>query len=122
MYKQITNFVIISILALLVFVGQVSASPNANTTLSLDLISNGGVGNRIDDGVTSGNVSGRGTKIAVEVFAKGVTTSLVGVKIEFEFDASVLKFGVTSFRMLLPNSMRPKQQRMMFVSQPVAFH
>ena len=33
----------------------------------------------------------QGTKIAVEIFAKGVTTPLVGVKIEFEFDASVLK-------------------------------
>ena len=30
--------------------------------------------------------------------------------------------GVAPLRMLLPNSMRPKQQRMMFVSQPVAFH
>lgn len=91
MYKQITNFVIISILALLVFAGQISAGPNSNATLSLDLIPNGEAGNRIDNGITSGNVSGRGTKIAVEVFAKGVTTSLVGVKIEFDFDASVLK-------------------------------
>ena len=30
--------------------------------------------------------------------------------------------GVTPLRMLLPNSMRPKQRRLMFVSQPVAFH
>ena len=92
MYKQITNFASIAMLALLVVVGQVSAGPNSNATLLLDLISDGGTGNRIDNGVTSGNVSGRGTKIAVEVFARGVTTSLAGVKVEFNFDASVLKF------------------------------
>ena len=92
MYKWSTNFAIISILVLQVFAGQASAGRNANATLSLDLIPYGGMGNQVDNGVTSGDVSGRGTKIAVEVFAKGVTTSLVGVKIEFEFDASVLNF------------------------------
>ena len=39
-YKWITNFVVTAIFALLVFVGQASAGPNA--ILSLDLISNGG--------------------------------------------------------------------------------
>ena len=92
MCKLITIFAIIAILALLVFAGQASAGSNANATLSLDLILDGGAGNQIDDGVTSGTVSGRDTKIAIEVFAKGVATSLVGVKIEFEFDASVLTF------------------------------
>lgn len=92
MYKWITNFAIITFFALLIFVGQASAGPNSNAILSLDLIPNGGAGNRIDNGITSGNVFGRGTKIAVEVFAKGVATSLVGVKVEFEFDASVLTF------------------------------
>ena len=65
---------------------------NANAVVSLDLIVDGGAGNQIDDGVLSGAVSGQGTKIAVEVFAKGVVTSLFGVKIEFDFDSSVLKF------------------------------
>ena len=51
---------------------------NANAVLSLDLIADGGAGNRRDDGVTAGTVSGRGATIAVEVFATGVTTSLVG--------------------------------------------
>ena len=45
----------------------------------------------MDDGVTSGTVSGQGTKIAVEVFAKGVTTSLMGVQITFDFKAEELK-------------------------------
>ena len=60
---------------------KIAAGPNANAVLSLDLIADGGAGNQIDDGVTSGTVSGQGTKIAVEVFAKGVTTSLAGVQI-----------------------------------------
>ena len=90
MFKKGIPF--ITTLALLVFVAQAPAGPNANAVLSLDLIADGETGNQIDDGVTAGIVSGQGTKIAVEVFAKGVTTPLVGVKIEFEFDTSVLKF------------------------------
>lgn len=78
-------------LAFLAFAGQASAGPNANATVTIDLITDGGAGNQMDDGVHSGNVSGEGTKIAVEVFAKGVTTSLVGVKIEFDFKAEELK-------------------------------
>ena len=72
--------------------GKAAAGPNANTVLSLDLIADGGAGNERDDGVTSGTVSGQGTKIAVEVFAKGVTTPLLGVRIVFDFDVSVLTY------------------------------
>lgn len=86
------GFLFFIALVLPVLMGQVSASSNVNATLSLDLIPNGGAGNQRDDGVTSGTVSSRGTKIAVEVFANGVTTPLVGLKVEFDFDASVLKF------------------------------
>ena len=68
------------------------AGANANATLSLDLIPNGGAGNQRNDGVTSGTVSGRGTKIAIEVFATGVTTSLTGMQLRFDFDASLLTF------------------------------
>ena len=82
----------ITALALLVFAGQASAGPNANAMLSLDLIPDGGAGNQTDDGVTSGTVSGQGTKIAVEIFAKGVTTPLAGVVITFNFDPAVLTF------------------------------
>ena len=77
---------------LIVAVPHVFAGANANAVVSLDWILDGGAGNQTDDGVHSGNVSGQGTKIAVEVFAQGVTTSLIGVKIEFDFDAAVLKF------------------------------
>ena len=60
--------------------------------MSLDLIPGGGAGNGTDDGITSGTVSGRGTTIAVEVFATGVRTSLAGVILKFDFDASLLSF------------------------------
>ena len=52
----------------------------------------GGAGNQRDDGVTTGTVSGQGTTIAIEVFATGVTTSLRGVVLKFEFDASLLSY------------------------------
>ena len=80
--------------AILVFASavQTSAGPNANAVVSLDLIADGGAGNRTDDGITSGVVSGQGTTIAVEIFATGVGTSLLGMVIEFDFDVSVLSF------------------------------
>ena len=42
--------------------------------------------------ITSGVVSGQGTTIAIEIFATGVRTSLLGMVIEFDFDASLLSF------------------------------
>ena len=71
---------------------KIATGANANAVLSLDLIADGGSGNQRDDGVTTGTVSGQGTTIAVEVFAKGVTTSLRGVILKFEFDASLLSY------------------------------
>ena len=71
---------------------KIALGPNANATVTIDLITDGGSGNQMDDGVTSGTVSGQGTKIAVEVFAKGVTTSLIGVQITFDFKSEELKF------------------------------
>ena len=80
------------VLALGLFTDSVFAGPNANALLSLDLITDGGAGNRMDDGVISGTVSGKGNTIAIEVFATGVNTSLVGVVLRFDFDASLLAF------------------------------
>ncbi len=71
---------------------KIALGNNANAVLSLDLIADGGAGNRRDDGVTTGAVSGRGTTIAVEVFATGVRTTLAGVRIRFDFDASLLSY------------------------------
>lgn len=87
------EFLFIIPLILMAFMGRASAGPNANATLSLDLIPDGGSGNQTDDGVTSGTVSGQGTKIAIEVFARGVTTPLAGMVITFAFDPAILTFG-----------------------------
>ena len=73
------SLLLIAVLGLLVIAGPAYAGPNANAVLSLDLIPGGGAGNRTDDGVASGTVSGRGTTIAVEVFATAVRTSLIGI-------------------------------------------
>ncbi len=78
-----------------VTMNSVLAGPNANATLSLDLIADGGLGNQRDDGVTSDVVIGAGTKIAVEVFATGVTTSLKTVYIQFALDKSILQYSGT---------------------------
>ena len=69
-----------------------SADANGNAALSFDLIPDGGAGNRIDDGVTSGAVSGRGQTIAFEVFATGVNTQLIGFVLKLDFDDSLLAF------------------------------
>ena len=64
----------------------------ANAVLSLDLIPDGGAGNQVNDGVTSGTVTGKGTKIAVEVFATGIKTALFGLRVRFDFDPSLLAY------------------------------
>ncbi len=74
------------------YAAKVALGNNANAILSLDLIADGGAGNRRDDGVTTGAVSGRGTTIALEVFATGVTTTLRGLILRFDFDASLVSF------------------------------
>ena len=67
---------------------KIVAGANANAVLSLDLVASGEAGNQRDDGVTTGTVSGQGTTIAIEVFATGVRTSLIGFTIEFDLDPS----------------------------------
>ena len=82
----------LAVVAVLAMHHPVAAGPNANVGLSLDLIANAGAGNQRNDGVTSGTVSGRGTPIAIEVFATGVTTPLVGMQLRFDFNATLLTF------------------------------
>ena len=99
------RFLFSAVLALLVFVGQAAAGSNANAVVSLDLIVDGGAGNQADDGVTSGTVSGQGTKIAVEVFATDVTTPLEAILVEFDFDPDILTFdkaGNSAFDHVVP--------------------
>ena len=83
---------LITAVAVAALAGQAFAGANANAVLSLDLIPGGGAGNRTDDGVTSGTASGRGTTIAVEIFATGVRTSLAGMILKFDFDPSLLSY------------------------------
>ena len=86
------TLLLITAIVVVAFAGQAFAGANANAVLSLDLIPGAGAGNRTDDGITSGTVSGRGTTIAVEVFATGVRTSLAGMIIKFDFDPSLLSY------------------------------
>ena len=90
--NSIKSMVALVLFALGISVGHVSAGPNADAVLSLDLITDARAGNRMDDGVISGTVTGNGTTVAIEVFAAGVRTSLVGVVLRFDFDASLLAF------------------------------
>ena len=83
---------LLSIVCCLLSAVQVDAGANANATISIDLVPNSGQGNQIDDGVTSGTVSGQSTKIVVEVFARGVTTQLTGIQVTFDFNTSLLRF------------------------------
>ena len=92
---------------LAIYAQQVTAGPNANATVTIDLIADGSTGNQIDDGVVTGTVSGQGTKFAVEVFVQGVTTPLIGVEVQFDFDASVLqvdKVENSAFQFIIPEA------------------
>ena len=85
---------------------KVAAGANANARVSLDLIPNGGAGDQRDNEVTSGTASGRDT-IAIEVFATGVTTSLIGMQLQFAFDATLLTFVKAENRAFVFNVPQP---------------
>ena len=87
------SFLFATALALALFAGQATAGPNSGAVLSLDFITDGGAGNGTDDGVTSGTVGASGTKVAIEVFATGVATTLAGFVINFSFDSADVTFG-----------------------------
>ena len=72
-----------SLLTVLIFGGlYVAADLNATDRPSNALNIGGGFRSDTGPGFALDKISGRSTKIAVEVFAKGVTSSLVGVRIE----------------------------------------
>ena len=81
---------LLSITCCLLSAVQIDAGQNSNAVISLDYVASG-QGNQTDDGVMSGTVSGRGTTIVVEVFAKNVSTSLSAVEILFK-SSSVLTY------------------------------
>lgn len=74
---------------LAIFAGDALSGSNPNATMSLDFVS--GNSNRVDDKVISGNVSGRGTSIFIEVFAKNITTELNDAQVNFDFDTRTLR-------------------------------
>ena len=74
---------LLSIICCLLSAVHVDAGQNSNAVIALDYVASG-QGNQTDDGVISGTVSGRGTTIVVEVFAKNVSTSLSAVEILFK--------------------------------------
>ena len=72
--------------------GHTYTGPNENVSVSIDLIEDGKDGNGVDDGIREFTVTGQEKRFAVEVFVKGVTTTLVGARIEFDFDETILRF------------------------------
>lgn len=81
---------LLSITCCLLSAVQIDAGQNSNAVISLDYVASG-QGNQTDDSIMSGTVSGRGTTIIVEVFAKNVSTSLSAVEILFK-SSSVLTY------------------------------
>ena len=73
--------------------GQTYTGPNENVSISIDLIEDGKDGNGVDDGIRVFTVTRQEKRFAIEVFVKGVTTTLVGARIEFDFDEAILGLG-----------------------------
>ena len=92
---------LLSIFCCLLSAAQVDAGQNSNAVISLDYVASG-QGNRIDDGVMSGTVSGRGTTIVVEVFAKNVSTSLIAVEILFKSSSALTYVGAENPKTFVP--------------------
>ena len=82
------GLLLIIALALLAFVGQASAGPNANAVLSLDIDASD---NKMDDGNTSGTVAGAGTDVVVEVFISGLAGPISGGQLSFDTDVLTIK-------------------------------
>ena len=82
------GLLLITALALLAFVGQASAGPNANAVLSLDIDASG---NKMDDGNTSDTVEGAGTDVVVEVFISGLAGPISGGQLSFDTDVLTIK-------------------------------
>ena len=77
-------------LALLAFVGQASAGPNANAVVAVDIDASD---NKMNDGNTSG-IAVAGTDVVVEVFITGLTGPIVGAEVVFDTDKLAIKSGI----------------------------
>ena len=92
---------LLSITCCLLSAVQIDAGQNSNAVISLDYVASG-QGNQTDDGVMSGTVSGRGTTIVVEVFAKNVSTSLSAVEILFKPSPVLIYVGAENPNTFVP--------------------
>ena len=81
---------------LLSFTFNAVANSNPDATAVLDLVLDGGSGNHVDDGNRTATVSGKGTKIVVEVFVLGVVTELRNLSFSFVFDKSLVRLDSVS--------------------------
>ena len=73
---------------------EVSAGPNANATIMLDLtgpLPNGNRYNKMNDGVISGVVSGITQSIGIEVFVKNATPSFYSIRLSLDYDKSLVE-------------------------------
>ena len=73
--------------ALLVFVGQASAGPNANAVVLADIDASD---NKMNDGNTSGSAVA-GTDVVVEIFISGLAGPIVGGVVTFDTDKLTIK-------------------------------
>ncbi len=92
---------LLSLVCCLFFPLQIDAGQNSNAAISLDYVASG-QGNQTDDGVMSGTVSGQGTTIIVEVFAKNVSTSLSAVEIIFKSNSVLTYVGAENPNTFVP--------------------
>ena len=74
-------------LALLAFVGQASAGPNANAVVGVDIDTSD---NKMNDGNTSGTAVA-GTDVVVEIFITGLAGPIVGGVVTFDTDKLTVK-------------------------------
>ncbi len=74
-------------LALLAFVGQASAGPNANAVVGVDIDASD---NKMNDGNTSGTAVA-GTDVVVEIFITGLAGPIVGGVVTFDTDKLTVK-------------------------------
>jgi hypothetical protein len=74
-------------LALLAFVGQASAGPNANAVVGVDIDASD---NKMNDGNTSGTAVA-GTDVVVEIFVTGLAGPIVGGVVTFDTDKLTVK-------------------------------
>ena len=89
------NKIFVLVLILFAVFGRAYGGPNSAAIVSLDFVVAENR-NKVNDGIISGDVSGVGQEIFIEVFVTNVQTPIVGLEIVLDFDESILKLGIPS--------------------------